>query len=84
MQFAFGSSASFVALWLSPVDPSLFVLQDHLSKDNFSNCLYQDPRIPLSPLHKCSFYRSNFKLTYGFLAPPSKYLPTSVPLRSFT
>ncbi|KAM7340719.1 hypothetical protein ACRRTK_001334 [Alexandromys fortis] len=43
---------------------------DYLSMDNFSNCLYQDPRIPLSPLHKCSFYKSNLKLTYGFLAPP--------------
>lgn len=79
MQFAFSSLASFSATCLVSADPSLFVLQDYVSTEDFSSCLYQDLRIPVSPAHKCSFYKSNSKLSYGFLAPPSKYLPTSVP-----
>ncbi|XP_005065861.1 ectonucleotide pyrophosphatase/phosphodiesterase family member 1 isoform X2 [Mesocricetus auratus] len=47
-----------------------FLSNDYLSTDEFSSCLYQDLRIPVSPIHKCSFYKSNSKLSYGFLAPP--------------
>ncbi|XP_049986734.1 ectonucleotide pyrophosphatase/phosphodiesterase family member 1 isoform X1 [Alexandromys fortis] len=66
-QFVSGYSQDILMpLWTSYT----FLSNDYLSMDNFSNCLYQDPRIPLSPLHKCSFYKSNLKLTYGFLAPP--------------
>lgn len=43
---------------------------DSFSAEDFSNCLYQDLRIPLSPIHKCSFYKNNAKLSYGFLSPP--------------
>uniref|UniRef100_A0A8C0KP80 Alkaline phosphodiesterase I n=1 Tax=Canis lupus dingo TaxID=286419 RepID=A0A8C0KP80_CANLU len=46
---------------------------DRNAKD-FSNCLYQDLRIPLSPIHKCSFYKNNAELSYGFLYPPRKLL----------
>ncbi|XP_004846055.1 ectonucleotide pyrophosphatase/phosphodiesterase family member 1 isoform X1 [Heterocephalus glaber] len=40
------------------------------STGDFSNCVYQDLRIPLSPVHKCSFYKNNAKMSYGFLTPP--------------
>nr|XP_023412724.1 ectonucleotide pyrophosphatase/phosphodiesterase family member 1 isoform X2 [Loxodonta africana] len=43
---------------------------DSFSTQNFSNCFYQDLRISLSPVHKCSFYKSNTKFSYGFLSPP--------------
>ncbi|CAK7299768.1 Ectonucleotide pyrophosphatase/phosphodiesterase family member 1 [Vulpes lagopus] len=43
---------------------------DSFSTEDFSNCLYQDLRIPLSPIHKCSFYKNNAELSYGFLYPP--------------
>lgn len=43
---------------------------DSFSTEDFSNCLYQDLRISLSPVHKCSFYKNNAKLSYGFLSPP--------------
>lgn len=43
---------------------------DNFSPEDFSNCLYQDFRIPLSPVHKCSFYKNTPKLSYGFLTPP--------------
>ncbi|XP_030709294.2 ectonucleotide pyrophosphatase/phosphodiesterase family member 1 [Globicephala melas] len=43
---------------------------DSFSTEDFSNCLYQDLRIPLRPVHKCSFYKNNTKLSYGFLSPP--------------
>ncbi|EPY72675.1 hypothetical protein CB1_106083001 [Camelus ferus] len=43
---------------------------DSFSAEDFSNCLYQDLRIPVSPVHKCSFYKNNAKLSYGFLSPP--------------
>nr|ACE75810.1 ectonucleotide pyrophosphatase/phosphodiesterase 1 (predicted) [Sorex araneus] len=43
---------------------------DTFSTENFSNCFYQDPRISFIPVHKCSFYKSNTKLNYGFLSPP--------------
>ncbi|XP_003827708.4 ectonucleotide pyrophosphatase/phosphodiesterase family member 1 [Pan paniscus] len=43
---------------------------DSFSTEDFSNCLYQDFRIPLSPVHKCSFYKNNTKVSYGFLSPP--------------
>ncbi|XP_008820365.1 ectonucleotide pyrophosphatase/phosphodiesterase family member 1 [Nannospalax galili] len=44
---------------------------DNFSTDDFSNCLYQDLRISFSPIHKCSFYKNNAKVSYGFLAPPT-------------
>ncbi|XP_045150244.1 ectonucleotide pyrophosphatase/phosphodiesterase family member 1 [Echinops telfairi] len=40
------------------------------STEDFSTCFYQDLRISLSPVQKCSFYKNNAKLSYGFLAPP--------------
>ncbi|ELW69426.1 Ectonucleotide pyrophosphatase/phosphodiesterase family member 1 [Tupaia chinensis] len=43
---------------------------DSFSAVDFSNCLYQDLRISLSPVHKCSFYKNNTRLSYGFLSPP--------------
>ncbi|XP_012579154.1 PREDICTED: ectonucleotide pyrophosphatase/phosphodiesterase family member 1 [Condylura cristata] len=43
---------------------------NNFSKEDFSNCFYQDLRISLSPAHKCSFYKNNVKLSYGFLFPP--------------
>ncbi|XP_048210052.1 ectonucleotide pyrophosphatase/phosphodiesterase family member 1 isoform X2 [Perognathus longimembris pacificus] len=43
---------------------------DSFSTDSFSNCLLQDLRISLNPIHKCSFYKNNVKVSYGFLAPP--------------
>ncbi|XP_004422383.1 PREDICTED: ectonucleotide pyrophosphatase/phosphodiesterase family member 1 [Ceratotherium simum simum] len=43
---------------------------DRFSTEDFSDCLYQDLRISLSPVHKCSFYKNNAQLSYGFLAPP--------------
>lgn len=52
-----------------------FVLQDIFSTEDFSNCLYQDLRVSLSPVHECSFYKNNAKLSYGFLSPPRKFLP---------
>ncbi|KAL1770347.1 ectonucleotide pyrophosphatase/phosphodiesterase family member 1 isoform X1 [Sigmodon hispidus] len=47
-----------------------FLSNDHLSTHDFANCLYQDLRIPFSPVHKCSFYKNNAKISYGFLTPP--------------
>uniref|UniRef100_A0A8C5L660 Ectonucleotide pyrophosphatase/phosphodiesterase family member 1 n=1 Tax=Jaculus jaculus TaxID=51337 RepID=A0A8C5L660_JACJA len=56
---------------LMPLWTSYTILKnDSFSTDDFSNCFYQDLRISLSPVHKCSFYKSNAKLSYGFLAPP--------------
>uniref|UniRef100_A0ABI7XJ42 SMB domain-containing protein n=1 Tax=Felis catus TaxID=9685 RepID=A0ABI7XJ42_FELCA len=46
-------------------DPS-----DSFSTEDFSNCLHQDLRISLNPVHKCSFYKNNAELSYGFLYPP--------------
>ncbi|XP_044922284.1 ectonucleotide pyrophosphatase/phosphodiesterase family member 1 isoform X1 [Mustela nigripes] len=43
---------------------------DSFSAEDFSNCLYQDLRISLSPVHKCSFYKNNAELSYEFLYPP--------------
>ncbi|KAM5229354.1 ectonucleotide pyrophosphatase/phosphodiesterase family member 1 [Ctenodactylus gundi] len=43
---------------------------DSFSTEDFSNCLYQDLRVALGPAHKCSFYKNNPQLSYGFLAPP--------------
>ncbi|XP_008160676.2 ectonucleotide pyrophosphatase/phosphodiesterase family member 1 [Eptesicus fuscus] len=43
---------------------------DSFSTEDFSNCLYEDLRISLSPVHKCSFYKNNAKISYGFLSPP--------------
>lgn len=43
---------------------------DIFSTEDFSNCLYQDLRVSLSPVHECSFYKNNAKLSYGFLSPP--------------
>uniref|UniRef100_A0A8C6EWM4 Ectonucleotide pyrophosphatase/phosphodiesterase 1 n=1 Tax=Marmota marmota marmota TaxID=9994 RepID=A0A8C6EWM4_MARMA len=43
---------------------------DSFSTEDFSNCLFKDFRVSLSPVHKCSFYKNNAKLNYGFLAPP--------------
>ncbi|KAF3831927.1 hypothetical protein GH733_000739 [Mirounga leonina] len=43
---------------------------DSFSAEDISNCLYQDLRISLSPVHKCSFYKNNAELSYGFLYPP--------------
>ncbi|XP_001380405.1 ectonucleotide pyrophosphatase/phosphodiesterase family member 1 [Monodelphis domestica] len=43
---------------------------DSFSAEDFSNCFYQDHRIPPSPIRKCSFYKNNPKLSYGFLYPP--------------
>ncbi|KAM5166475.1 ectonucleotide pyrophosphatase/phosphodiesterase family member 1 [Callospermophilus lateralis] len=43
---------------------------DSFSTEDFSNCLFKDFRVSLSPVHKCSFYKNNAKLSYGFLAPP--------------
>uniref|UniRef100_A0A8C4M120 Alkaline phosphodiesterase I n=1 Tax=Equus asinus asinus TaxID=83772 RepID=A0A8C4M120_EQUAS len=42
---------------------------DIFSTEDFSNCLYQDLRVSLSPVHECSFYKNNAKLSYGFLSP---------------
>ncbi|XP_004630371.1 ectonucleotide pyrophosphatase/phosphodiesterase family member 1 [Octodon degus] len=71
-QFVSGYSRDILMpLWTSyTVDKN-----DVLSAGDFSNCVYQDLRIPLSPVHKCSFYKNNAKLSYGFLTPPqlSKY-----------
>ncbi|XP_003468512.3 ectonucleotide pyrophosphatase/phosphodiesterase family member 1 [Cavia porcellus] len=71
-QFVSGYSLDILMpLWASyTVDKN-----DRFSVGDFSNCVFQDLRIPLSPLHKCSFYKNNAKLSYGFLAPPqlSKY-----------
>ncbi|XP_026360594.2 ectonucleotide pyrophosphatase/phosphodiesterase family member 1 isoform X2 [Ursus arctos] len=66
-QFVSGYSRDFLMpLWTSyTVDRN-----DSFSAENFSNCLYQDLRISLSPVHKCSFYKNNAELTYGFLYPP--------------
>lgn len=56
---------------LMPLWTSYTVLRnDNFSTDDFHNCFYQDLRISLSPVHKCSFYKNNAKLSYGFLAPP--------------
>lgn len=63
---------SFVCL--TPGGSFHFVFQDSFSAENFSNCLYQDLRISLSPVHKCSFYKNNAELSYGFLYPPRKFL----------
>lgn len=52
-----------------------FVFQDSFSTEDFSNCLHQDLRISLNPVHKCSFYKNNAELSYGFLYPPRKFLP---------
>lgn len=52
-----------------------FVFQDGFSREDFFNCLYEDLRISLSPVHKCSFYKNNVKISYGFLSPPRKFLP---------
>ncbi|XP_047716064.1 ectonucleotide pyrophosphatase/phosphodiesterase family member 1 isoform X2 [Prionailurus viverrinus] len=43
---------------------------DSFSTEDFSNCLHQDLRISLNPVHKCSFYKNNAELSYGFLYPP--------------
>lgn len=43
---------------------------DSFSTEDFSNCLYEDLRISLSSVHKCSFYKNNAKMSYGFLSPP--------------
>ncbi|XP_020842732.1 ectonucleotide pyrophosphatase/phosphodiesterase family member 1 [Phascolarctos cinereus] len=43
---------------------------DSFSAEDFLNCFYQDHRIPPSPIQKCSFYKNNPKLSYGFLSPP--------------
>ncbi|KAF0875524.1 ENPP1 phosphodiesterase, partial [Crocuta crocuta] len=40
------------------------------STEDLSNCLHEDLRIPFSPIHKCSFYKDNAELSYGFLCPP--------------
>lgn len=56
---------------LMPLWTSYTVLtNDRFSTEDFSNCLYQDLRIPFSLTHKCSFYKINSKLSYGFLVPP--------------
>ncbi|EGW04715.1 ectonucleotide pyrophosphatase/phosphodiesterase family member 1 isoform X1 [Cricetulus griseus] len=60
------SQVIFMPLWTSYT----FLSNDYVSTEDFSSCLYQDLRIPVSPAHKCSFYKSNSKLSYGFLAPP--------------
>lgn len=66
-QFLTGYSLDLLMpLWTSYT----FLSNDQFSTDDFSNCLYQDLRIPLSPMHKCSYYKSTSKLSYGFLAPP--------------
>ncbi|EDL04784.1 ectonucleotide pyrophosphatase/phosphodiesterase family member 1 isoform 1 [Mus musculus] len=66
-QFLTGYSLDLLMpLWASYT----FLSNDQFSRDDFSNCLYQDLRIPLSPVHKCSYYKSNSKLSYGFLTPP--------------
>lgn len=66
-QFLTGYSLDLLMpLWTSYT----FLSNDQFSTDDFSNCLYQDLRIPLSPMHKCSYYKSTSKLSYGFLTPP--------------
>lgn len=73
--------AIFSSIYLIPNGSFHFVLQDSFSTEDFSNCLYQDLRISLSPVHKCSFYKNNGKLSYGFLSPPRKFLS---PVSSFS
>lgn len=66
-QFLTGYSLDLLMpLWTSYT----FLSNDQFSTDDFSSCLYQDLRIPLSPMHKCSYYKSTSKLSYGFLTPP--------------
>nr|XP_025721313.1 ectonucleotide pyrophosphatase/phosphodiesterase family member 1 isoform X3 [Callorhinus ursinus] len=66
-QFVSGYSHDFLMpLWTSyTVDRN-----DSFSAEDISNCLYQDLRISLSPVHKCSFYKNDAELSYGFLYPP--------------
>ncbi|XP_030890706.1 ectonucleotide pyrophosphatase/phosphodiesterase family member 1, partial [Leptonychotes weddellii] len=66
-QFVSGYSHDF----LMPLWTSYTVHRnDSFSAEDISNCLYQDLRISLSPVHKCSFYKNNAELSYGFLYPP--------------
>lgn len=71
---------SFPSTYLIPDGAFHFDLQDSFSTEDFSNCLYEDLRISLSPVHKCSFYKNNAKMSYGFLAPPRKFLLPWPPL----
>ncbi|XP_028908951.1 ectonucleotide pyrophosphatase/phosphodiesterase family member 1 isoform X2 [Ornithorhynchus anatinus] len=43
---------------------------DTFSEFAFSNCFYQDLRIPLRPSQKCLLYNTNPQLNPGFLFPP--------------
>lgn len=70
--FSYSKQSSFICVILDGCFH--FVVQDSFSTEDFSNCLYQDLRIPLSPIHKCSFYKNNAELSYGFLYPPRKFL----------
>nr|XP_040137994.1 ectonucleotide pyrophosphatase/phosphodiesterase family member 1 [Ictidomys tridecemlineatus] len=78
-QFVSGYSHDlFMPLWTSYTVNR----NDSFSTEDFSNCLFKDFRVSLSPVHKCSFYKNNAKLSYGFLAPPRKYLPPALPFSS--
>lgn len=71
---------SFPFTYLIPDGAFHFDFQDSFSTEDFSNCLYEDLRISLSPVHKCSFYKNNAKISYGFLSPPRKFLLPWPPL----